>query len=164
MYVNGAIVHSVSGNAFWSGSKVGDYNFSPQLVREYCHDLAGQHVSNSDHGDLVASTSIVVPTNFDKWTQTWKLSEVATYLGCHAPSASPSSSGDGFSWGSISSLAASSAAFLPQSPDQFRLPTIISNMTGQGTLASQLAIELFSAVWQYAALLLSFKFIKFLRG
>ncbi|NES65602.1 MAG: hypothetical protein F6K24_10240 [Okeania sp. SIO2D1] len=79
--------------------------------------------------------------------QTWSLSEVAGQLGC-----------SGSSFPGMGMLASA----LPSTPEEFRLPTIISRMAGEGTMAANLAVELFSGIWQYLGILLFFKMLKFL--
>lgn len=54
--------------------------------------------------------------------------------------------------------------YLPQSPANVRIPNIISNMVGQGTIGANLAIELYSAVWQYLAIIVFVKFYKLIPG
>lgn len=54
--------------------------------------------------------------------------------------------------------------FLPQSPENVRIPNIIANMVGQGTIGANLAIELYSAVWQYLAIIVFVKFYKLIPG
>lgn len=139
---------------------------------EYCHDkqLASNGFGFSANPSSIMLASKAVNVNWDSSDnyyseiQNYSFSDVAADLGCHAAYMATYSGGGGDSGFDFSSLAASIAPLLPQSPAQFRLPTIISSMTGQGTLAANLAVELFSAIWQYVALLLGFKFLKFLRG
>jgi len=49
---------------------------------------------------------------------------------------------------------------MPSSPDEVKIPTQINKLAGDGSLASNLLIELYSAGWQSLAL---FSFIKFFR-
>lgn len=56
------------------------------------------------------------------------------------------------------------AGILPQTPNNMRLPTLISNMGGQGSLAGNLALELYSASWQYFAVIAFVKFYKLIPG
>ena len=53
---------------------------------------------------------------------------------------------------------------LPSSPDAIRFPTILTNMMGQGTLAANLAVELFSGAWQYFGVIALIKFYKLIPG
>lgn len=53
---------------------------------------------------------------------------------------------------------------MPSSPDAIRLPTILQRQFGTGTLASELAIMLFNAVWQFLALQVSIGFYKLIPG
>lgn len=55
-------------------------------------------------------------------------------------------------------------SLMPSSPDSLRIPTIIERMTGEQTLASNLAIELYSAGWQMFVLLAIIKFYKLIPG
>lgn len=65
---------------------------------------------------------------------------------------------------SLAKLADALANFLPSSPDNVRLPTIIENLSGEQTLASNLAIELYSSAWQYLAIIAFVKFYKLIPG
>lgn len=53
---------------------------------------------------------------------------------------------------------------MPSSPDAIRLPTILQRQFGTGTLASELAIMLFNAVWQFLALQVCIGFYKLIPG
>lgn len=167
LYLNvqgNSVFTSLGDSHYGSSEGIAGQPYSLSSYKEYCHDNYGfSNYSNGSRGTIIASSAFIVDADaFDEpqlgYIQHWNFSEVSSELGCHASS---SDNSEGFNF---ASLGAAIAPLLPQSPEQFRLPTIISNMAGQGTLAANLAIELFSAVWQYAALLLGFKFIKFLRG
>lgn len=49
---------------------------------------------------------------------------------------------------------------LPSSPDSVRIPTIINQALGQGTLGANVAIELYSTIWQFLTVILLIKFYK----
>ena len=53
---------------------------------------------------------------------------------------------------------------LPKTPDNLRLPTLIANMGGQGSLAGNFAVEIYSAAWQYFAIIAFIKFYKLIPG
>lgn len=139
------------------------FPYSQAEASAYCHDVAG--TTFITNGIVVASTAYLIPDGQSysdlPTTQSYSFSQIASDLGCYASYRSSSSENSEFD---MVSAVASFAPFLPESPSQFRLPTIISNMSGQGTLAANLAIELFSAIWQYVALLLCFKLFKLIRG
>ena len=65
---------------------------------------------------------------------------------------------------SLSQVANSLIQIMPQSPSSVRIPTIISNLSGDGTLGANLAIEAYSAVWQYLAIICFVKFYKLIPG
>lgn len=56
------------------------------------------------------------------------------------------------------------ASILPQTPDNMRLPTLISEMGGQGSLAGNLGLEIYSAAWQYFGIIAFIKFYKLIPG
>jgi hypothetical protein len=49
---------------------------------------------------------------------------------------------------------------MPSTPKEFRIPTIIENQFGQGTLAAKLVLELYSSSWQLLTILALIKFYK----
>lgn len=49
---------------------------------------------------------------------------------------------------------------LPKSPEAIRLPTIITRLQNSGTLAGNLLLEMYSGIWQYLTIWLSFKMTK----
>jgi hypothetical protein len=55
-------------------------------------------------------------------------------------------------------------SILPSTPNSMRLPTILANMGGQGSLAGNLALELYSTAWQYFAIIAFVKFYKLIPG
>jgi hypothetical protein len=56
------------------------------------------------------------------------------------------------------------ASILPESPEHMRIPTIINKISGDGTLGSNLALELYSGIWQYLAIIAGVKFYKLIPG
>ena len=50
--------------------------------------------------------------------------------------------------GKFSSAADWLISFLPSSPESARIPNQITKLTGDGTLASNLLLELYSGIWQ----------------
>jgi|GEM_PF-6049273 len=55
-------------------------------------------------------------------------------------------------------------SILPSTPTNLRLPTILSNLGGQGSLAGNFAYELYTAAWQYYAVIALIKFYKLIPG
>lgn len=53
---------------------------------------------------------------------------------------------------------------LPSSPNEVRIPTILNNMLGQGSLGGNLAVSLYNGIWQYMAIIVFVKFYKLLPG
>jgi hypothetical protein len=56
------------------------------------------------------------------------------------------------------------SSVLPRTPEQFRIPTILANLGGQGSLAGNLALELYSGIWQYILIIVSIKFYQLIPG
>lgn len=67
-------------------------------------------------------------------------------------------------FGEFQDVANTLISILPQTPNNLRLPTIIANFAGQGTLGSNLALELYSSLWQFYALIAFIKFYKMIPG
>lgn len=55
-------------------------------------------------------------------------------------------------------------SLLPSSPDEAKIPTILSNMIGQGSLAANAAVEIYSGIWQFLTIIVFIKFYKLLPG
>ena len=64
----------------------------------------------------------------------------------------------------LAKLATTLITILPSSPDSVRLPTIIANFGGAGSLAGNLGLELYSGVWQYLGIIAFVKFYKLIPG
>lgn len=56
------------------------------------------------------------------------------------------------------------SSILPSTPNFLRLPTLISTFAGQGSLAGNLAVELYSTIWQYYAVIAFCKFYQLIPG
>jgi hypothetical protein len=86
------------------------------------------------------------------------------------PSPSPSPDSDSCALvhpethGTLADAANMLASILPQTPTNMRLPTLIANMGGQGSLAGNLGLELYSAAWQYFSVIAFVKFYKLIPG
>lgn len=74
------------------------------------------------------------------------------------------SSSSAFDGGILGALGDVFIDLLPSSPPDMRIPTILNNMLGQGTLAGNLAITLFNGIWQYLTIIVFVKFYKLLPG
>lgn len=64
----------------------------------------------------------------------------------------------------LAQVADKMSEILPASPDAIRIPTILSNFAGDGSLAAQLAIEVYSGAWQALGLAAFITFWKLLPG
>lgn len=121
-------------------------------AREFCHDgpLEPFLPKNSR---LIATRAIAFSNPDDQFwmnLQTYNLSEVSSLLpSCALPE---------------NSALTQFASILPQSPENARIPTIISKMMGEGSLAGNLAVELYSGIWQYLGVLTTFKLFKLIKG
>ncbi len=83
---------------------------------------------------------------------------------CPLDTANGSSELDSNKPGFLAAAANSLVKILPQTPENMRLPTLIANMGGQGSLAGNLAYELYSACWQYFGVIAFIKFYKLIPG
>lgn len=128
------------------------------LVRDFCHDSgAGYYTAWNRNDDILATRVISLPDTADHTDhiQSWDMSQVANKLGCSA------SAGGQLKFPGINQV----IALLPQSPANMRIPTLINKMAGENSLAGNLAIELYSGVWQFLGILTSFKLFKvFFKG
>jgi hypothetical protein len=159
---NGNRVTSTSlGN--WSSAN-SFYNNRPAtlpLVRDYCHDSGtgyyyGGYYGSGANSNIIATRAVSVPdgNDFTDYVQSWDMSQVANKLGCAASTGKVGFPG-------INQV----IPMLPASPSNMRIPTLISKMAGENTLAGNLAIELYSGVWQFLGILTSFKLFKvFFKG
>jgi hypothetical protein len=142
------------------------YNNRPatlSLVRDYCHDAGtaygysyGYSYSWATGSNIIATRAVSVPDNndFTDYIQSWNMSEVADRLGCAASRGRVGFPG-------INQV----ISMLPQSPTNMRIPTLITKMAGENSLAGNLAIELYSGAWQFLGILTSFKLFKvFFKG
>jgi hypothetical protein len=130
------------------------------LVRDYCHDASNGHIYNHAivvNSNIIATRAISIPDNGD-WSdfiQSWYMSQVADKLGCGA------SAGGKVGFPGINQV----ISMLPSSPQNMRIPTLITKMAGENSLAGNLAIELYSGAWQFLGILTSFKLFKiFFKG
>ncbi len=117
---------------------------------EFCYDTVPTHTYFYANQAGSALLGYRVITDFDEMRdlhQVYALSDYSDQLTCSG--SSPAS-------GALAKL----ASFLPQSPENMRIPNIIASMAQEGTLASQVAIELYSGVWQFLGLLTFFKMVK----
>ena len=160
---NGNRVTSTYSGYWSSGSS--SYNNRPAtlpLVRDYCHDSGtgshyGSYYAWGANSNIIATRAVSVPDNndFTDYVQSWDMSQVANKLGCAA------SAGGKVGFPGINQV----VPMLPASPSNMRIPTLISKMAGENTLAGNLAIELYSGVWQFLGILTSFKLFKvFFKG
>jgi hypothetical protein len=144
-------------------------------LREYCHEHPVINVygfAAPENNSIIIATKAIVMNCANQYTcsgfqerydQVWKVSEIAHLLGCqvgHMPVTSSSGGGNSHDGSWFNPLIAT----LPQSPAAVKIPTIISKMAGEGSLASSLAVEIYSGIWQYLSLILGFKMFKFIRG
>ena len=160
---NGNRVTSTYTGAYTAGSSA--FNNRPvtlPLVRDYCHDSGTGYYYSGYYGwgqnaSIIATRAIALPDTSDYTDniQSWDMSTVASRLGCSA------ASGNTLSFPGINQI----IARLPQSPTNMRIPTLITKMAGENTLAGNLAIELYSGAWQFLGILTSFKLFKiFFKG
>jgi hypothetical protein len=127
------------------------------LVRDFCHDGGGLSLQQIT-GSILATRVVEVPHYSDHTDhiQNWHMSQVANRLGCSATSVNGKVGFPGIN--QVTSM-------LPASPANMRIPTLITKMAGQNSLAGNLAIELYSGVWQFLGILTSFKLFKiFFKG
>jgi hypothetical protein len=133
------------------------------LVRDYCHDSGTAYTYNSYYGwaqnsSIIATRAVTIPDNND-WTdfvQSWDMNQVANKLGCGATGAKEKVGFPGIN---------QVVSMLPASPTSVRIPTLITKMAGENSLAGNLAIELYSGAWQFLGILTSFKLFKvFFKG
>ncbi len=150
-------------SGYWSSAN-SFYNNRPAtlaLVRDYCHDSGtGYYYSGyyswGANSNIIATRAVSVPdsNDFTDYVQSWDMSQVANKLGCAASAGKVGFPG-------INQV----IPMLPASPSNMRIPTLISKMAGENTLAGNLAIELYSGVWQFLGILTSFKLFKvFFKG
>jgi hypothetical protein len=149
----------------WNSASV-FYNNRPAtlpLVRDYCHD-AGTGYSYSysyswvANSNIIATRAVSVPDNNDytDFVQSWDMNQVANKLGCGATGV-----GGKVGFPGINQI----VSMLPASPASGRIPTLITKMAGENSLAGNLAIELYSGAWQFLGILTSFKLFKvFFKG
>jgi hypothetical protein len=160
---NGNRVTSAYSGSWGSGSSF--YNNRPStlaLVRDYCHDNGAAYSYSSYYNwgansNIIATRAVSIPdsNDFTDYVQSWDTSTVASKLGCAA------TAGNQMSFPGINQIIAG----LPQSPANMRIPTLINKMAGENSLAGNLAIELYSGVWQFLGILTSFKLFKtFFKG
>jgi hypothetical protein len=127
------------------------------LVRDFCHDGGG--LSLLQTRDSILATRVVEVPHYSDHTdhiQNWDMTQVANKLGCSATSVNGKVGFPGIN--QVTSM-------LPASPANMRIPTLITRMAGQNSLAGNLAIELYSGVWQFLGILTSFKLFKiFFKG
>jgi hypothetical protein len=137
------------------------YNNRPvtlPLVKDYCHD-AGSGYSYSysyswaQNSNIIATRAVSVFDNndFTDYIQSWDMNQVANKLGCGATGA-----GGNVGFPGINQV----VSMLPASPASVRIPSLITKMAGENSLAGNLAIELYSGAWQYLGILTSFKLFK----
>ncbi len=149
----------------WSSTST-FYNNRPAtlaIVRDYCHD-AGSGYSYSysyswaQNSNIIATRAVSVPdgNDFTDFIQSWDMNQVANKLGCGATGA-----GGKVGFPGINQV----VSMLPASPASVRIPTLITKMAGENSLAGNLAIELYSGAWQFLGILTSFKLFKvFFKG
>ena len=160
---NGNRVTSTYTGAYTAGSStLGGRAVTLPLIRDYCHDSGTGYYYSGYYGwgqnaSIIATRAIALPDTSDYTDniQSWDMSVVASKLGCSA------ASGKALSFPGINQI----IALLPQSPTGMRIPTLITKMAGENTLAGNLAIELYSGAWQFLGILTSFKLFKiFFKG
>jgi hypothetical protein len=128
---------------------------------EICQDAALhlQMFQSDPNLKFISATSSLIPTGTDPitfyegntWTRPLTQADKDTYwcvLSGGGNTAAIQAGGDWF------------INLMPSSPDSVRIPTQIENLTGEGTLAANLLIELYSAGWQFLTIM---AFIKFYR-
>lgn len=155
-------ITSVYSGVYTAGSStIGNKPVTLPLVRDFCHDggtgyYYSSYYSWGQNSNIIATRAIALPDTADYTDniQSWDMSTVASKLGCAG------ASGSGVSFPGINQI----IALLPQSPTGMRIPTLITKMSSENTLAGNLAIELYSGAWQYLGLLTAFKLFKFFKG
>jgi hypothetical protein len=161
---HGNRITSTYAGAWSSGSSF--YNNRPTtlpLVRDYCHDAGSAYSYSYSYSwgagsNVIATRAVSVPDNNDytDYIQSWDMSQVANKLGCGATGA-----GGNVGFPGINQV----VSMLPASPASVRIPTLITKMAGENSLAGNLAIELYSGAWQFLGILTSFKLFKiFFKG
>jgi len=130
------------------------------LVRDFCHDSGtGYYYYNWAQNSLILATRAVSVPDTSDYTdhiQSWDMNQVANKLGCGATGANGKVGFPGIN---------QVVSMLPASPASVRIPTLITKMSGENSLAGNLAIELYSGAWQYLGILTSFKLFKvFFKG
>jgi hypothetical protein len=143
------------------------YNNRPAtlpLVRDFCHDsgsaygYASYSYSWAQNSNIIATRAVSMPDNndFTDFVQSWDMNQIANRLGCGATGANGNVGFPGIN---------QVVSMLPASPTDARIPTLITKMAGENSLAGNLAIELYSWVWQFLGILTSFKLFKvFFKG
>lgn len=134
------------------------------IVRDYCHDAGSAYTYSYSYGwaqnsNIIATRAVSVPDNndFTDFVQSWDMNQIANKLGCGATGANGNVGFPGIN---------QVVSMLPASPASVRIPTLITKMAGENSLAGNLAIELYSGAWQFLGILTSFKLFKvfFKRG
>ncbi len=160
---NGNRITSVYTGGYTAGSStINNRPVTLPLVRDFCHDSGTGYYYSGYYGwgqnaSLLATRVVSLPDTSDHTdnVQSWDMSTVASKLGCSA------ASGKALSFPGINQI----IALLPQSPTNMRIPTLITKMTGENSLAGNLAVELYSGAWQFLGILTSFKLFKtFFKG
>jgi len=127
------------------------------LVRDFCHDGGGLSAEQIN-SNILATRVVEVPHYSDQTDhiQSWNMNQVANKLGCGAISANGKVGFPGIN---------QVVSMLPASPANVRIPTLITKMAGENSLAGNLAVELYSGAWQFLGILTSFKLFKvFFKG
>jgi hypothetical protein len=161
---HGNRITSSYAGAWSSGSSF--YNNRPTtlpLVRDYCHDAGSAYSYSYSYSwaagsNVIATRAVSVPDNNDytDYVQSWDMNQVANKLGCGATGANGNVGFPGIN---------QVVSMLPASPASVRIPTLITKMAGENSLAGNLAIELYSGAWQFLGILTSFKLFKvFFKG
>lgn len=166
LFNHGNRITQIYAGSWSAGTTLDNRVVSLALIKDYCRDSGtGWYTSYYSHAysqssSILATRAIQVNTaagvspNYTDYVQSYSMVQVADKLGC------PIANGGTLSFPGMNQI----IALLPASPASVRIPTVITRMAGQNTLASNLAIELYSGVWQYLGLLVAFKLFKFFKG
>jgi hypothetical protein len=166
LFNHGNRITQAYAGAWASGSTLDNRVVSLALIKDYCRDSGTAWYSSyyynnyAQTSNILATRAIQVNTpkdvgpNYADYVQSYDMVQVADKLGCSV------TNGGTLSFPGMNQI----IALLPASPASARIPTVITRMAGQNTLASNLAIELYSGVWQYLGLLVAFKLFKFFKG
>lgn len=141
------------GFSWYNSPTSGCYCFTSQLPLGWTYvDPCGYYITNPIPTPTATPTSTPTPINKNIWEQSeqcYLLHPVQDY-------------GTSNSFLNAANMVVS---ILPQSPQNMRLPTIFANFTGgSNTLGSNLAIEIYSAVWQFYLLIAMIKLYKLIPG